>query len=119
MIEGLRESRVSDKIALTLFLIGLYGLIAKKNLIKKVMGLNILTSGIVLFFISLGYEKGLTAPIMEKGITDVVDPLPQALMLTTIVIGVCITALALSLIVRIYRRYGSLDVKILTGEGNE
>jgi len=108
-----------DKVALVIFLIGLYGLIVKKNLIKKAMGLNILTSGIILFFISLGYKKGLTAPIMEEGVTKVVDPLPQALMLTTIVIGVCITALALSLIIRIYRRYGSLDMKILIGDGDE
>lgn len=110
---------MASKIALIIFLIGLYGLITKKNLIKKVMGLNILTSGVVLFFVSLGYKKGLTAPIMEKGITDVVDPLPQALMLTTIVIGVCITALALSLIAKIYRKYGSLDIKILIGGGDE
>jgi len=110
---------MADKIALIICLIGLYGLIAKKNLIRKVMGLNILTSGVVLFFISMGYKKGLTAPIMEEGITEVVDPLPQALMLTTIVIGVCITALALSLIIRIYKRYGSLDMKILIGDGDE
>ncbi len=109
---------MANKVALIIFLIGLYGLISKKNLIKKVMGLNILTSGIILFFVSLGYKRGFTAPIMEEGVTNVVDPLPQALMLTTIVIGVCITALALSLIIRIYERYGSLDTKILMGDGD-
>lgn len=68
------------------------------------MGLNIMNSGVVLFFISLGYRRGATAPIMEKGIGEVVDPLPQALMLTTIVIGICVTALALTLAVSIYQR---------------
>ncbi|PIZ17162.1 cation:proton antiporter [Candidatus Desantisbacteria bacterium CG_4_10_14_0_8_um_filter_39_17] len=106
-------------ISIIIFLIGLYGLVFKKNLIKKVMGLSILNSGIVLFFVSIGYKKDATAPIMQEGITKVADPLPQALMLTTIVIGICVTAFALSLIVKIYERYKTLNVQQLIKEEDE
>jgi len=93
-----------------LFLIGIWGMITKENLIKKIMGLNIADSAIVLFFILIGHRQGSTAPIMEKGIKDVVDPLPQALMLTAIVIGICLTALALTLVLKIDKEYRTLNI---------
>jgi len=93
-----------------LFLIGVWGMITKENLIKKIIGLNIADSAIVLFFILIGYRQGSTAPIMEKGIKDVVDPLPQALMLTAIVIGICLTALALALVLKIDKEYRTLNI---------
>jgi multicomponent Na+:H+ antiporter subunit C len=100
-------------ISLTIFLIGLYGIIAKDNLIKKVIAFAILDSGIVLFFISSGYRRGASAPIIVGVVRRVVDPVPQALMLTAIVIGICIVALALSISIRIYDRYGTLNVSEL------
>jgi len=75
---------VSFYLIVAIFIVGIWGLIAKDNLIKKIIGLNILNSGVVLFFIYIGSFQGTTAPIMEKGIKDVVDPIPQALMLTAI-----------------------------------
>lgn len=93
-----------------LFLIGIWGMISKENLIKKIMGLNIANSAIVLFFILIGHRQGSTAPIMEKGVKNVVDPLPQALMLTAIVIGISLTALALALILKIDKEYGTLNI---------
>ncbi len=93
-----------------LFLIGIWGMVSKENLIKKIMGLNIADSAVVLFFILIGYRHGSTAPIMEKGIKDVVDPLPQALMLTAIVIGICLTALALALVLKIDKEYQTLNI---------
>ena len=93
-----------------LFILGIWGMVKKDNLIKKVIALNIFNSSIVIFFIYLGSRTGSTAPIMERGIKDIVDPLPQALMLTAIVIGISLTALALSFIVKIYRRYKTLSI---------
>ncbi|MCD6472383.1 cation:proton antiporter subunit C [Candidatus Aerophobetes bacterium] len=93
-----------------LFLIGIWGIISKENLIKKIIGLNIADSAVVLFFILIGHRYGSTAPIMEKGIKNVVDPLPQALMLTAIVIGICLTALALALVLKMYKEYQTLNI---------
>jgi len=109
-------------ISLLVFMVGLYGVTSKNNLIKKIMGLTIMNGSIVLFFISIGYREAGLAPILEKGTTGglsntiLVDPLPQALMLTAIVIGISITALALALIVRIYAKYKTLDIQQLSKE---
>ena len=101
-------------ISIVLLLIGLYGLMAKRNLIKKIIGLYILDGGVILYFVSVGYRSDASAPILEKGVEMVVvDPIPQALMLTAIVIGICVTALALSIAVKIYEKYQTLDVEEL------
>ena len=98
-----------------LILIGLYAMLFKRNLIKIAIGLTILESGVNLFLITLGYRKEGVAPIytnLPSGI-DVPDkmdlPVPQALTLTSIVIGVAVLALVLSIIMMIYRHYGTLD----------
>ena len=116
---------------LALFLIGIWGLVRKDNLIKKVIALNIVNSALIVLFVYMGSLSGSTAPILverlQRGVrggeahvleglqrvADFVDPLPQALMLTDIVIGICLTALALTLAARIYRRYGTLDIRLL------
>ena len=103
MINGLN-------IGIILFLIGLYGIITNKNLTKIIMSLSILGNGIVLFFISLGYVRGNLAPIVNSGIENIVDPVPQALMLTMIVINLCVTALALTITVWLYKEFGTLDL---------
>lgn len=95
---------------IAIFIVGIWGLIAKDNLIKKIIGLNILNGAIVIFFVYIGSFQGTTAPIMEKGIKDVVDPIPQALMLTTIVVGISLTALALALVLKLYQKYKTLSV---------
>ena len=79
------------------------------NLIKKVLALNILSSAVVLFFVALGYREGGTAPILKPGVENMVDPFPQALMLTAIVISLSMTALALMLIFRIYTHEKTLS----------
>jgi multicomponent Na+:H+ antiporter subunit C len=95
----------------TLFLIGLYTMITRKNLIKKIMGLNIMETSVLLFFISLGSVEGGRAPIIIPGEENVlyVNPLPQALVLTAIVIAVSVTGFALALIIKLYGDYGTLD----------
>jgi multicomponent Na+:H+ antiporter subunit C len=96
-----------------IMLIGFYGIIAKDNLIKKIIGLNIFQTAIFLYFISLGAVKGGTAPIVDeqmiqKGYTYT-NPLPHVLILTAIVVAVATTAVALSLIIRMYQEYGTIE----------
>ena len=105
-------------IAMLLISLGLYCLLFKRNLIKLVIGLSVMTDGIHLFLISLGYRWGGIAPILHGGwlsdlpgfATKSVDPIPQALVLTSIVINICILALALSLTIFAYRHYRTIDL---------
>jgi len=84
-----------------IMLIGLYGLITKKNLIKQVLAINVISTGLVLFFVGTGYVRGAEVPILPQ--QAVVDPLPATLMLTTLVVDVAVTSLALALILRMGR----------------
>jgi multicomponent Na+:H+ antiporter subunit C len=101
----------------TMIFIGLYAVLFRRNLIKIVIGITIIESGVNLFLITLGYREGGVAPIftsLPPGTTypaGMVLPVPQALTLTSIVIGVAVLALMLSLIMHIYRKYGTLDVR--------
>lgn len=109
MIEALWQN-IDYMAAIVLFLIGLYAVIAKNNLIKKLMGLNIMETAIFAFIIAVGIVDGGDAPIMGAGAKPpFANPLPQALILTAIVVALSTTALALSLILRIYARYGTLE----------
>ncbi|MDL2228831.1 sodium:proton antiporter [Treponema sp. OttesenSCG-928-L16] len=102
-------------ILLLLFLAGLYGLTAMRNLIKKVYALAIMNTSVVLFFVVGGGEIGSYAPLLFPGSDErlFVDPLPQALMLTAIVVGVCVSALALAFVYRLYKKEGTLDIEEL------
>jgi len=99
-----------------LILIGLAAVIFKRNLIKIVIGITLIESGVNLFLITLAYRQGSIAPIYHgKKIADgsipMSLPVPHALTLTSIVIGVAVLALMLSLVVHIYRHYGTLDAR--------
>ncbi|MFQ5867259.1 MAG: sodium:proton antiporter [bacterium] len=96
-----------------LLLIGLYGVLVKRNLIKIIIGLSIMEYALFLFFAIIGYQKGGTAPIISKGFEKAlfVDPLPQALVLTAIVIGLGVMALLVSIAVRIYEKHGTFDIR--------
>lgn len=105
-----------------LFGIGLFALVFKRNLIKIAMGLSIIDSGINLFLIALGYRTGGIAPIFTtapvsdaKAAAAMVLPAPQALTLTSIVIGLAVSALMLSLAVLLFKHYGSLDSRKARG----
>ncbi len=102
-------------LAAVLFGVGLYGLLVKRHLLKKVLGLLILEHAVNLFLVEVGYVDGGSPPIRLAGETaaafagGAVDPLPQALVLTSIVIGLGLAMLMVALSLRIYERYGSLD----------
>lgn len=98
--------------AVVLFGIGLLNVMVQKNLIKKVVGFNIMDSAVFLLLASLGYVDGGTAPIVgDVGFHPLyINPIPSGLVLTGIVVSVSITAFALALIQRVYRRYGTIEL---------
>ena len=99
-----------------LLIIGLYGMLTQKNLIKIVIGFSIVDTGIHIIIVSIGYLRGKTAPIIDSGVdiknavASVVDPIPSALVLTAIVIGLAVTALMLSFIIKLYQKNRSLSI---------
>lgn len=99
--------------AFLLILIGLAIIVLKKNFIKIVIGMGLVDCGINLLLISIGFRVDGTAPIFLNNIKDnsivFVDPVPQALTLTSIVIGACVTALALSIVIKIQEHYGTIE----------
>jgi multicomponent Na+:H+ antiporter subunit C len=103
----------------TVFLVGLYAVIAKKNLIKVILGVAILDYALNLLLVLVGYRTGGTAPILPRGespaalAATAVDPLPQALVLTSIVIGLGITALMVAMALRLHEKYGTFDTEAM------
>jgi multisubunit Na+/H+ antiporter MnhC subunit len=96
-----------------LFLVGLFGVLTKRNVIKIVIGLSIMEFSLFLFFALIGYiDEGL-APIIVRNIpsTKFVDPLPQAMVLTAIVIGLATNAMLLAVAIRLYKKYNTFDIR--------
>ena len=99
--------------AIILFGIGLTMLLFHRNVIKKLIGMNIMDTGVFLFLASMGYIEGRKAPIITDGIQNVeayINPVPAGLVLTGIVVSVSVTAVMLSLSIRLYKRYHTLDL---------
>ena len=109
--------------AMILFGIGFTTLFLQPNLIKKVIGLNIMDSAIYIFLAAKGYINGRLAPIVVNGVTEMeayINPIPSGLVLTGIVVGVSVTAVSLSLIQKLYKEYHTLDMdEILTKVSKE
>jgi multicomponent Na+:H+ antiporter subunit C len=95
-----------------LFCVGLYCVLRKRNIIKIIIGLGIIEYSVNLFFVLLGYRNYGRAPIFASNqvIANMVDPLPQAIVLTTIVIGLAVTVVLVALALRIYEKYGTFDI---------
>jgi multicomponent Na+:H+ antiporter subunit C len=102
-----------------LFMLGLYCAVVKKNMVKIVIGIMVMEYAVNLFLVMLGYRSGGTAPIIDQGqleagmgqfISSSVDPLPQALVLTAIVISLGSLALMISICIRTYEKYGTFDI---------
>lgn len=96
-------------IVIVLMMAGLYTVISRGNLVKKIAGLNIFQTSVFIMFISFGYITGGAAPILEEDVTLYSNPLPHVLILTAIVVGVATTALGLALVVRIREAYGTVE----------
>ena len=98
-----------------LIVLGLYCIVVKYDLVKTVIGLSVMDYGVNLLIITIGYHPGGTAPIFTAGEINpasvFVDPIPQALTLTIIAIGACVTAMSLSLVIKLREMYGTLDTR--------
>lgn len=94
-------------------IIGIYGISTSKNIIKSIICFNIIQAAVVLLFLNFGAINGGDIPIISETTSKIVDPLPQALMITTIVIGATVTALALMISIKIFHYYGTLNWKEL------
>jgi multicomponent Na+:H+ antiporter subunit C len=96
-------------IVVFLMMAGLYIVIARGNLVKKLVGLNVFQASVFVLYITMGKVEGGTAPIIAEGFTVYSNPLPHVLILTAIVVGVATTALGLALVVRINEEFGSIE----------
>lgn len=108
-------------IYIVLMMIGFYAMIAKKNLIKKIIGMNIFQTAIILFFVSMAYKKGgATLPILTEAdahahgehviqAAQYLNPLPHVLMLTAIVVSIATLGVALAIAIMMYRKYKTLE----------
>ena len=106
-----------ETVSVILFGIGFTTLLLNRNLLKKIIGLNIMDTAVYLFLASMGFIEGRIAPIVVDGVTDTsvyINPVPSGLVLTGIVVSVSVTALMLALTIRLYRRYGTLDIDRIT-----
>ena len=106
-------TNLHETAAVVLFGVGFTVLLLHRNLIKKIMGMNIMDTAVYLFLAAKGYINGRMVPIMTDGILDAdayINPVPSGLVLTGIVVSVSTTALMLALTIRLYERYGSLDL---------
>ena len=111
-------SKLNYWVYIVLLMIGLYAMIAKKNLVKKIIGMNILQTAVILFFISLGAKTKATIPIIMHGhaaeshairAADYINPLPHVLMLTAIVVAVATLGVALALVIKVFQKYQTLE----------
>ena len=93
-------------------MVGLYCVVRKRNLIKIIIGIGIMEYAVNLFFILIGYRTNARSPIFARDqvIKEMVDPLPQAVVLTSIVIGLAVTLLLVSIAIRLYERRGTFDI---------
>ncbi len=108
-----------EAVAMILFGIGFANLLFQKNLIKKIIGFNIMDTAIYLFLAEKGYIAGRMPPIVVNGIQEVeayINPIPSGLVLTGIVVSVSVSALMLSLTIRLYKRYHTLDLDEISAQ---
>jgi len=112
-------------LCLILFMVGLYGVLSQKNLIKIIISLAVMEYAVNIFLVMIGYRNRGIAPIMERGmesgpgwekfLAQAVDPLPQALVLTAIVINLAVLALSVAIALRLYQKYGTYDITEIRG----
>ena len=106
-------------VVIVLMMTGFYIVIARDNMIKKLIGLNIFQTSVFLLYISMGKVAGGTAPIVKEGIEVYSNPLPSVLILTAIVVGVATTSVGLALVVRIYDAYGTVEADLVDRQDEE
>lgn len=108
----LNNFSLGEAAAIIIFFIGVYGIIARRNIVKSVISIGIMETAVILFFVSSknGYTRSPIAADTLKS-SAIADPIPQALMITAIVIGVGVTAVALTMFINLYHKYGTTNWK--------
>ncbi|MCF8373771.1 MAG: cation:proton antiporter subunit C [Bacteroidales bacterium] len=107
---------ISIIVGLLLIIFGLWGVLTQKNILKIIIGFSLFDTGLHVVMVSISYVKGRTAPILDDTVSiadaakKIVDPIPQALVLTAIVIGLGVTALMLAYAMKMYKQKGTLDI---------
>ncbi|MFP4330399.1 MAG: sodium:proton antiporter [Alkalispirochaetaceae bacterium] len=96
-------------ISILLFFVGLLGLATHKNIVRSIISVNIMDVGAILYLITVNYLPASVPPVSPPEGAVVADPIPQALMITAIVIGIAVSAVSLALFIALFRRYGSAD----------
>lgn len=112
-------SNYAEVVAVIIFAIGFSNLLLHKNLIKKIIGLNIMDTALYLFLALKGYINGRVAPIIVNGTIEAetyINPIPSGLVLTGIVVSVSVSALMLALTVRVYKRYHTVDLDDISAQ---
>lgn len=105
-------------LSFVIMLTGIYGVVVSKNVIKSIICFTATETALILLFLNLGFFEGADIPIAAPGTGAMVDPLPQALMITAIVIGASVTALALMISIKIFHHYGTLEWEELFADKN-
>lgn len=100
-----------ETVGIILFFIGLYGICARQNMVKTIISIGIMQTAIILYFVASNFETGMRPPIGTAAPGIMADPLPQALMITAIVIGVAVTAVSLTMFITLYHKYGTTNWK--------
>lgn len=95
--------------SIILFFMGFYGLVVRKNIIRTIISFGIIQSAIILFFVTINFNSGDIVPIGSNLGNNVADPVPQALMITAIVIGVAVTAVSLTMFITLYHKFGTTN----------
>jgi len=112
-VQDLVLERWAYVLTVVMFVIGLYGMLLKRNLVKKLIGMNIFQNSIILYYVAYAYKTGASVPIFDKYLGETaqayMNPLPHGLMLTAIVVSVATTGVGLALLILIYRTYGTLE----------
>lgn len=112
MMQQIFVSNLIYWLIMILFVLGIYGMLEKKNFLKKVLGMNMMQVAVIIFFLTIGQKIGATVPILIPGVNNVesyANPLPHTLMLTAIVVSLSIVGVALALLMQIQRRYDSIE----------
>lgn len=97
--------------SILIFFIGLMGVVTQDNIIKTIISLSILELGVILFFLSINYDLSQTLPLLSEDISQRSDPLPQAMMITTIIIGISVTTIDIALLIIVNRKYDTYSWK--------
>ena len=109
-----------QNVSLVLFFVGLYGVLSNRNIIKSIIAVNIMDVGAILFLITVNNRPDQVPPVGVENVAAMADPLPQALMITAIVIGISVTAVSITVFIGLFRKHGTADwQKVLNRIGQE